>query len=82
MIQANLVELQQDGVWRPAFILIGTPEDFQSLVEKMADHDSGIIHTTRWRRLTSTEELMAYQEQGCQVRSKNWDEFWDPIDWS
>lgn len=81
MIQANIVELQQDGVWRPAFILIGSPEDFQVLVEKMADHESGIIHDTRWRRLTSPEELMDYQERGCQVRSKKWDEV-EPIDWS
>ena len=81
MIQANIVDLQLEGEWQPLFILIGSPEDFQALVERMADHNSGLIHDTRWRRLRSPEELMAYQEQGCQVRTKNWDET-IPIDWS
>jgi len=80
MIQANIVELQIDEVWQPSFILIGPPEDFTALVEKMADHDSGIIHHTRWHQLRSPEEFVAYQEQGCQVRSKKWDEV-ESIDW-
>ncbi len=81
MIHANLVELQLDAGWKPSFILIGPPDDFQIMLDKLSGHSSGLIHHTRWRRLKSHEELMEYVDRGCQVRSKNWDGD-SPIDWS
>lgn len=81
MIQANLIELQLDDEWTPLFILIGPLEDFQTLVDKMSEHASGVIHYTRWRKLKSLEEFTEYVDLGCQVRTKNWDED-SPIDWS
>ena len=81
MIQANIVELQRDNGWEPSFILIGPPEEFQAFLDKVSEHDSGIIHDTRWRRLKSTEEAIEYAERGCQIRTKGW-EPGDPIDWS
>ncbi len=67
---AFIVEAREGGEWTPVTVCLCSVAKLEGIVESIRDINQDVADDTRYRRLSSVDDVMLYVEMGVLVRGK------------